>query len=296
MSMYDLGRPNLGGSGAQRTSPYGEIPPTFPANPWSSPAPVPAARPRNRLVSLVALPLCSALLGSALGAGATLALVDREPAGPEVVASAVSAGVGEPLMGVAAVAERVIPSVVQIDTLVRSRFGTRQGTGSGVIYSSDGLIITNRHVVEGEGTIRVTLADGRSMEGTVIGVGDSDIAVVKVDRSGLPAATFGTDAGVRVGDTAVAIGSPYGLDGTVTAGVISAMNRDIGLGRGQTLTDLLQTDAPINPGNSGGALVNAMGEVIGINTATVEGAGSLGFAISVDAALAEVEAIIGSAS
>lgn len=293
MSSYDYGRPNLGRSGPQRLPPYGSVPPPPPANPWPPP---PAPRPRSRLLSLVVLPLCSALLGSAIGAGATLALVDRDPAGPEVMADSASAGGEEALSGVAAVAERVIPSVVQIDTSVRSRLGTRQGTGSGVIYSSDGLIITNRHVVEGGGTLQVTLADGRRMSGTVVGVGDSDIAVVKVDQSGLPAATFGTDSGVRVGDVAVAIGSPYGLDGTVTAGVVSAMNRNIGIGRGQTLTDLLQTDAPINPGNSGGALVNGAGDVIGINTATVEGAGSLGFAISVDAALAEVRAIVGSAT
>jgi S1-C subfamily serine protease len=244
---------------------------------------------------LVALPLVSALLGSVLGVGATLALVRPQPAEPlPVTATTVSSDDGGELTGVAAVAQKVIPSVVQIDTASRSRFGTRQGTGSGVIYSSDGLIITNKHVVQSSGAIEVTLSDGRSLPATLVGTGEGDIAVLKVDRTNLPAATFGSDDAVHVGDLAVAVGSPYGLEGTVTAGVVSALNREIDISRNESLTDLLQTDAPINPGNSGGALVNAAGEVIGINTATVDGAGSLGFAISIDAALRDVKQIVGS--
>ncbi len=292
MEPYDLGRPPV-----RRPNPPGR------ASSWSSPvygtpailpaSPGPAVAPRKpSSLRLVALPLVSALLGSVLGVGATLALVRPEPAEPlPVTATTVSSG-GE-LTGVAAVAQKVIPSVVQIDTASRSRFGTRQGTGSGVIYSSDGLIITNKHVVQSSGALEVTLSDGRSLPATLVGTGEGDIAVLKVNRTNLPAATFGSDEAIHVGDLAVAVGSPYGLEGTVTAGVVSALNREIDISRSETMTDLLQTDAPINPGNSGGALVNAAGEVIGINTATVDGAGSLGFAISIDAALRDVRRILG---
>ncbi len=301
MKSYDLGRPAFRGHTAPNSSGHRESWPhtVLPPNKWPPPSVQPEppvhTKPRRGLFHLVVVPLLSALLGAALGIGATLTFVDRTP-GPEVAASAASTG-GKPMLaGVAAVAEKVIPSVVQIDTTVRSRLGTRRGTGSGVIYSSDGFILTNKHVVEGGQTFRVTLSNGDQLQGTVVGAGQGDIAVLKVDRTGLPAATFGSSSSVRVGDVAVAVGSPYGLGGTVTAGVVSALNRQIGVGRGATLGDLLQTDAPINPGNSGGALVNASGEVIGINTAIVEGAGSLGFAISVDAVLRDVKEVIGAAA
>lgn len=286
MEPYDLGRPHSRGS----------APP-----PWSTPAPdilpasspvVPASRSAGPgSLKLVVIPLISALLGAVLGVGATLTLVDPGPDAPAAVtARTVSAG---GLTGVADVASKVIPSVVQVDTTQRSRFGSRRGTGSGVIYSADGLIITNRHVVEGGTAFQVTMSNGERLPGTLVGLGESDIAVLKVDKTGLPAATLGTNDSVHVGDVAVAVGSPYGLDGTVTAGVISALNRDIDFSGDESLNGLLQTDAPINPGNSGGALVNSAGEVIGINTATVDGAGSLGFAISIDAALREVRRIVG---
>lgn len=291
MERYDLGRaPFRGSTPAQRP---------LPRDPWPPPAPpaapsVPAQGKSNTLTRMILVPLLSAMLGGVLGVGGTLALAGRSE-GPDVVASAASAGGGQALTGVAAVAERVIPSVVQIDTAARSRFGTRQGTGSGVIYSSDGFIVTNRHVVEGGTSFRVTLSNGDQVEGSLVGVGAGDVAVLKVNRTDLQAATFGSVDDIRVGDVAVAVGSPYGLEGTVTAGVISARDREIGLSRGQRISDLLQTDAPINPGNSGGALVNGAGEVIGINTAIVEGAGSLGFAISIDSVLREVEGIIAAA-
>ena len=286
MEPYDLGRPHYRASS----------PP-----PWSQPAPniLPAHTPpvdkpnRNAGLRLVVVPLLSALLGAVLGVGATLMLIrSGSDDAPPVTANAVASG-GGTLTGVAGVAAKVIPSVVQVDIAQRSRFGTRQGTGSGVIYSADGLIITNKHVVEGGTAFQVAMANGERMPATLVGTGEGDIAVLKVNKTGLPAASFGTDDSIRVGDVAVAVGSPYGLDGTVTAGVISALDRDIGVARNVTLNDLLQTDAPINPGNSGGALVNAAGEVIGINTATVDGAGSLGFAISIDAALRDVRAIVG---
>lgn len=287
MEPYDLGRPHSRGS----------VPP-----PWSTPAPdiLPASAPlatrdrsaRSGSLRLVVIPLISALLGAVLGVGATLTIVDSGAGTPAAVpARTASAG---SLSGVADVAAKVLPSVVQVDTTQRSRFATRRGTASGVIYSADGLIITNRHVVEGGTDFQVTMSNGDRVPATLVGLGESDIAVLKVNASGLPAATLGANGSIAVGDVAVAVGSPYGLDGTVTAGVISALDREIDLSRDVSLSGLLQTDAPINPGNSGGALVNSAGEVIGINTATVEGAGSLGFAISIDAALQEVRKIVGS--
>jgi putative serine protease PepD len=243
---------------------------------------------------LMVIPLLSAMLGAVLGVGATLTAVNIGSDDNPAVSAAPLASGGRGLSGVADVAAKVIPSVVQVDTTQRSRFGTRRGTGSGVIYSSDGLIITNKHVVEGGTQFQVTLSNGDRLPAILVGTGETDVAVLKVEGSGLPAASLGTDDSVHVGDIAVAVGSPYGLEGTVTAGVVSALNRDIDISREQRLTNLLQTDAPINPGNSGGALVNSSGQVIGINTATVDGAGSLGFAISIDAVLRDVRAIVGS--
>lgn len=288
MDPYDLGRPH---SRSSSPPPWSRPEPHI--LPAHTPPPVPPERPRIPNLKPVVVPFISAFLGAIIGVGATLSFlgtrletVARVTANPAATAAA-------SLSGVAEVAAKVIPSVVQVDIAQTSRFGTRRGTGSGVIYSADGLIITNKHVVEGGSAFQVTMSNGDRLPATLVGTGEDDIAVLKVDRTGLPAASFGTNDSIRVGDVAVAVGSPYGLDGTVTAGVISALDRDIDVSRNETLSGLLQTDAPINPGNSGGALVNATGEVIGINTATVDGAGSLGFAISIDAALAQVRRITG---
>lgn len=292
MEPYDLGRPSMRGPSA----PY--VPPPWkPAGPEILPANDPASSrspsPSRDGMRLVVIPLLSALIGAVLGVGATLTLVNPgADTDPVVMAAPVVSG-GSALTGIADVAAKVIPSVVQVDTTQRSRFGTRRGTGSGVIYSSDGLIITNKHVVEGGTAFQVTMSNGKRLPATLVGTGETDIAVLKVNETGLPAASLGSNDSVHVGDVAVAIGSPYGLEGTVTAGVVSALNRDIDISRDERLIGLLQTDAPINPGNSGGALVNSSGELIGINTATVDGAGSLGFAISIDAALRDVRSIVG---
>jgi putative serine protease PepD len=165
-----------------------------------------------------------------------------------------------------------------------------------VIISSDGYIVTNDHVVDGASSIEVTLSTGEKLAGRRVGTASpaDDIAVIKVDKTGLPAATLGSTSGLSVGDVAVAIGSPFGLQGTVTAGVISALHRNIDLG-GERLTDAIQTDAPINPGNSGGALADASGNVVGINTAILgDGAGNVGvgFAIPIDIARRDAEQII----
>lgn len=198
--------------------------------------------------------------------------------------------------------EKVAPAVVFIDTKfqVSTPFGfpdffypffdqdqIQEGQGSGVIVDGkNGYIMTNAHVVSGAVDIRVTLPDGRSFQGKVVGSDSfSDIAVVKVDATNLPQAPLGDTANLKVGSWAIAIGNPYGFENTVTVGVISAKNRSItNPETGRPLQDLIQTDAAINPGNSGGALVNIKGEVIGINTAIIPYAQGIGFAVDINAA------------
>ena len=176
------------------------------------------------------------------------------------------------------VVESVSPSVVGIT----SRLANGTSTGSGIIFSEDGYIVTNAHVIEGALSVQVSLSNGSGYSAQIVGSDTkSDLAVLKIDASGLPAAVFGDSDQLRVGETAIAIGNPLSLElaGTVTVGVISALNREVEIdGRYMTL---LQTDAAINPGNSGGALLNRRGEVIGINSvkmasSQIEG---LGFAI-----------------
>ncbi|MGD2102914.1 MAG: trypsin-like peptidase domain-containing protein [Acidimicrobiia bacterium] len=192
----------------------------------------------------------------------------------EVSSPAVAAG-AEP---VADAAEVILPSVVDI--------ATNLGSGSGVIYDSDGLIVTAAHVVAGVDDVRVRFADGEQVGGTVVGSApEVDIAVIEVDRGGLPAATFST-AKPRVGQLAVAVGSPWGLESTVTAGIISAVDQtdcSTQFADGTpTCTPLVQTDAAINPGNSGGALVDRYGQVVGINVSIFSSSGAndgVGFAV-----------------
>ena len=191
-------------------------------------------------------------------------------------------------------AQKVGPAVVGITNkaYVRDFFNrvqlTERGTGSGVIYDKSGLIATNNHVVEGAQEIIVSLTDGRSVKGKVLGAdAATDLAVVKIDvDEDLPVAKFGDSSTLQVGEPAIAIGNPLGLEfrGSVTVGVISALNRSIELG--DRKFNLIQTDAAINPGNSGGALVNADGEVVGINSAkvAVSGVEGIGFAIPVNSA------------
>lgn len=241
----------------------------------------------------------AALLGAVLGTGATLVAANRFDGGTiNVVKPPVPDGKGVKLEGVAAVADAVTPSIVHIRTRVQSNFfGAEQtASGSGVIYRSDGYIITNNHVVQGASSVEVTLSTGQTLEGRVVGSAApvDDIAVVKIDRQGLPAATLGTIKGLKVGESAIAIGSPFGLQSTVTAGIVSALHRSLNLGE-VAFTEAIQTDAPINPGNSGGALANARGEVIGINTAILGNSGGnvgIGFAIPIDIAKRDADEII----
>jgi serine protease Do len=185
------------------------------------------------------------------------------------------------------------PSVVGITNKVymRDNFDQKvlveQGVGSGVIFDSHGYIATNYHVVKGAQDIVVSLNDGRTLNGKVLGFDPAtDLAVVKIDASNLPAAAFGDSDSIMIGEPAIAIGNPLGLEfrGSVTVGVISALNRTIELG--DRKFKLIQTDAAINPGNSGGALVNADGQVIGINSAKVaaDGVEGMGFAIPINSA------------
>ncbi|MEL7333828.1 MAG: trypsin-like peptidase domain-containing protein, partial [Cyanobacteria bacterium J06560_2] len=161
---------------------------------------------------------------------------------------------------------------------------TQSGIGSGFIISEDGRILTNAHVVEGADTVRVTLKDGRTLEGTVLGSDPvTDVAVIDLDENSLPTLSLSA-AELLPGEVAIAIGNPLGLDNTVTVGIVSATGRTSGqVGIPDNRTDFIQTDAAINPGNSGGPLLNAKGEVIGMNTAIISGAQGLGFAIPIDA-------------
>ncbi len=159
-------------------------------------------------------------------------------------------------------------------------YQTRQGLGSGFIISSDGNIITNNHVIADADEVTVKLSDGRSFDGKVIGKDDrTDIALVKIDTKGLPTVPLGSSKDLRVGDWVVAIGNPFGLDHTVTAGIVSAKGRVIGAG---PYDDFIQTDASINPGNSGGPLFNLDGEVVGMNTAVSSVGQGIGFAVPID--------------
>lgn len=198
-------------------------------------------------------------------------------------------------------AQKVGPAVVGITnkTVARDWFNRKvvvdRGTGSGVIFDSNGYIVTNNHVIEGAQEIVVSLPDGQTLNAKVLGADPAtDLAVVKVDAQGLPTAQFGNSDEIMIGEPAIAIGNPLGLEfrGSVTAGVISALNRSIEIG--ERRFKLIQTDAAINPGNSGGALVNADGMVIGINSAKISVAGveGIGLAIPINTVRPIIQAII----
>ena len=180
------------------------------------------------------------------------------------------------------------------DPLLRELFGDQlpssreRGQGSGIVIDAKGLVLTNAHVVDGADRVEVTLADGRDVEGSVLGADPvTDLAVVRIPRDGsLKAAPLGDSEALEVGDWAIALGTPYGLERTVTLGIVSSLHRNItSLGFSDKRLDLIQTDAAINPGNSGGPLINARGEVVGINTLVRSGPGAgLGFAIPINLA------------
>lgn len=178
------------------------------------------------------------------------------------------------------IAEQVGPSVVRLD--IRRGDGRRGGSGSGVIVSPDGLILTNSHVVQGARRADVSTVDGRTLSGRVLGDDpDTDLALVRVDENAtLPAARLGDSKRLKPGEIAIAIGNPLGFDSTVTAGVISALGRSLRSNNGRMIDDVIQTDAALNPGNSGGPLVASNGDVIGVNTAIIAGAQGICFAVA----------------
>ncbi len=218
-----------------------------------------------------------------------------------------------PGTGYSAAAKRALPSVVAIniakaaapnpharDPWYRFFFGDKEdnepqaGIGSGVIVSAEGYILTNNHVVEGANDIEVSLGDGRRATAKLVGADpDTDLAVLKIDLPNLPAATFGDSNALQVGDVVLAIGNPFGVGQTMTSGIVSALGRNrLGI---NTFENFIQTDAAINPGNSGGALVDAAGNLMGINTAIYSRSGGsmgIGFAIPVSTARQVLEAII----
>ncbi|MBN4003667.1 HhoA/HhoB/HtrA family serine endopeptidase [Nostoc sp. LPT] len=208
------------------------------------------------------------------------------------------------------VVQKVGPAVVRIDSsrtvktqlpdefndpFFRRFFGSQlpqsgerveRGTGSGFLISADGRILTNAHVVDGADTVTVTLKDGRTLQGKVLGKDElTDVAVIKVQAQNLPLVALGNSDQLQPGEWAIAIGNPLGLDNTVTTGIISATGRSSNLiGASDKRVEYIQTDAAINPGNSGGPLLNSRGEVIAMNTAIIQGAQGLGFAIPINTA------------
>ena len=259
----------------------------------------------KRFIKQPMLYLALLLLGSS--AGCTY-FRDREASQPQVIRSdrqALSSPADNNLNFIAEVAQDVGPAVVRINatrtvnvpgnSIIERFFGeqlyppeqrVQRGTGSGFILSNDGRVLTNAHVVEDADKVTVILKDGRRLAGEVIGADPvTDVAVVKIAANGLPAVKIGNSDNLVPGQWAIAIGNPLGLNNTVTQGIVSATGRsgsDIGV-RDKRL-DFIQTDAAINPGNSGGPLLNAQGEVIGVNTAIIQGAQGLGFAIPIETA------------
>jgi putative serine protease PepD len=276
--------------------------------PYPMPQPPPGGRdphPRRRGVPGVVvalLMLVSLLLGVVLGLGGARVLDEGVPQASGRLPSVTSSGtvVSRAPDSVAEIAASVLPGVVYIEV----RGAGAQTSGSGFVIREDGYLLTNNHVVAGagDGDITVVFSDGSQESAEIVGrTADYDLAVVKVDRNGLTPLPLGDSDAVKVGDPVVAVGAPLGLEGTVTSGIVSALNRSVSAGDATTTAfiNAIQTDAAINPGNSGGPLVNLAGEVIGINTAIAQAAGSadpgnigLGFAIPSSQARRTAEEII----
>ncbi|MGP3956965.1 S1C family serine protease [Nonomuraea sp. 3N208] len=258
---------------------------TLPQGPRSAPT-TPKTPPRGRL--LVAAALVAAVTGAGAGVVGGRLFEGSEPA-PAAAALPRAAPVpSASLSGLSATAARVLPSVVSVEV--------GRGGGSGFVVDDRGHILTNAHVVQGSDQVTVILNDGRRLSAQVIGEDDDeDLAVLEVSYPGdLTPATLGRSGDLAVGDQVLAIGSPLGLSGTVTAGIVSALDREVRLGGARRTA--VQTDASINPGNSGGPLVNTRGEVVGVNTAIAAGRGGgnigIGFAIPIDRAAPIAERII----
>lgn len=276
--------------------PY-RVPPAPDDRLWRHPSEMAVHRPPARR-QLWVVGLASALAASVLSTGLAVLAGNLLDAGDGGRAVDTAGLVPQPALAsvradVVDVAERVRPAIVQL----KVEKG-RTGSGSGVLFRSDGHLLTNAHVVDGATSVIVVLASGREVAARVVGSDpDSDTAVVKVDGGPYPVATLGSTEDLKVGQEAIAIGSPLGLSGgpSVTVGVISALHRSVRTRTGQSLMDMVQTDAPIAPGSSGGALLDSTGRVIGITTAvamTDTGAEGFGFATPIDAARWAAEQLI----
>jgi S1-C subfamily serine protease len=267
----------------------------------SGPDPRPADRggppPARRVWAVAGL---SALVASLVSSGVVMAVVgtrtrvasnavvERQMVRPRSVSTVTASPVVD-------ITERVRPAIVQLSV----DSGGRSGTGSGVVFRSDGYVLTNAHLVDGAASIRASLATGRALPGRLVGTdAETDTAVVKLDGGPFPVATLGSGVDLRVGQPAIAIGLPLGLAGgpSVTGGMISALHREIHpVGSTSTLVDMIETDAPVSAGSSGGALLDANGAVIGITTALASGdAGdeSAGFATAIDMARSVADELI----
>ncbi|MDQ4067895.1 MAG: S1C family serine protease [Actinomycetota bacterium] len=265
---------------------------------WRHPSEIgPTRSPARRQLWAVGIAsvVVASVISTTLAVLAATQLQDDPDAAPPVNTTSV---VPVPVAGgaradVVAIADRARPAIVQLK-VERGR----TGSGSGVLFRSDGHLLTNAHVVEGATSVAVVLSSGRELPARVIGSdADSDTAVVKIDGGPFPVADLGTAADLKVGQEAIAIGSPLGLIGgpSVTVGIVSALHRTVRTRGGQALMDMVQTDAPIAPGSSGGALLDAQGRVIGITTAvavTDTGAEGFGFATPIDTARNVAEQLI----
>jgi S1-C subfamily serine protease len=257
--------------------------PAAPAAPSTSPPP--KRFRRGLLVAVAAIALAS---GAGSGAAAAFAIDHgTQPTAASTAAtttSTLTTSTSASSATAATVYKQDLPGVVTITSIVSSAQGTGQATGSGVVLDTTGDILTNAHVIAGGSHLQVTFSDGRTVNAVVVGSSSSaDLAVIRVSvaASTLTPLALGNSSSVQVGDTVYAIGSPFGLSGTLTEGIVSNVNQS-GAAQGNSLTGLMQTDAAINPGNSGGPLVNAQGQVIGINNSIispVDGNVGVGFAI-----------------